>query len=827
MNSNDAFDGRNRFPETNTDDDRNIHMTDSFLSSSEISGSDNEDEQNNSPIERHSLVGRGLSPSTNNNLTFFPYSNRKLTRSARTLNLSLNSTKQPMNEDCATNPNLIHIHEENDNVGLYINRWSPFEDNNPTTPTLKRTASKSELSPFVKDPATLRKWKYKSSSSLKKEWPNSNQENDVVDSFNAPVTASSIPNPNTIHTKALRSKILQKQTSALYPKKLTIPNTPVKKYPLMEKQVNTHRPFLMERPMLSPAFRNGEDFTSDSSFAEPNNSQSPFNITVPKLPLSETVINTSPLSPSFHRNNDKLIASNEYDAHSPQHGLNIFKKIKKSRDSAVLKNIELSNSLQQFTDDLYGTDNDNNAHNNNGSTTKLANDTDDKRNFDDDRISYIMKFPPPLKLSTKRASLSPIRTLDSDSDQCLSTPTRMKNIMGTKPRLSYEEGNTDGQKTHLPSSKTNRNINAKVNYTQPPLNPDTHLFEKFSNVHVIGEGEFSRVYQATFPETSKKYAIKSLTPNRKNPLSRILQEIKLLAEIQDTSLDQEGKEYVIEFISSWKHMDTFYLMCEYYENGNLDKFLQDQVVAKNTRLDDWRIWKIMVELCLALRFIHDSCQIVHLDLKPANIMLTFEGNLKLGDFGMATHLPLEDLSFENEGDREYIAPEIISDSIYDFRADIFSLGLIMVEIAANVVLPDNGNAWHKLRSGDLSDAGGLSSNDIHSESFFSESTKVDTNFEFNVHSAMGDSRNLSSPNNSRAATSSSENRNIPAWVPKFLIDGKSLEKIVKHMIDPNYNRRPTASQILNTEECRYVERTRNAGAIIQEDDFGPKPKYFE
>ena len=110
------------------------------------------------------------------------------------------------------------------------------------------------------------------------------------------------------------------------------------------------------------------------------------------------------------------------------------------------------------------------------------------------------------------------------------------------------------------------------------------------------------------------------------------------------------------------------------------------------------------ELSLALRFIHDSCRVVHLDLKPANVLITFEGTLKLADFGMAAKLPISEEGFENEGDREYIAPEIIADGVYDFRADIFSLGLMIVEIAANVVLPDNGNAWHKLRSGDLSDA---------------------------------------------------------------------------------------------------------------------------
>ncbi|PWN46355.1 kinase-like protein, partial [Ceraceosorus guamensis] len=58
---------------------------------------------------------------------------------------------------------------------------------------------------------------------------------------------------------------------------------------------------------------------------------------------------------------------------------------------------------------------------------------------------------------------------------------------------------------------------------------------------------------------------------------------------------------------------------------------------------------------------------------------------------------------EREGDRVYMAPEVMARGQSGTAADIYSLGLIMLEAAGNVILPDNGEAWHKLRSDDTSD----------------------------------------------------------------------------------------------------------------------------
>ncbi|KAG7692709.1 hypothetical protein KL929_004957 [Ogataea haglerorum] len=361
---------------------------------------------------------------------------------------------------------------------------------------------------------------------------------------------------------------------------------------------------------------------------------------------------------------------------------------------------------------------------------------------------------------------------------------------------------------------------------------DYHLMSKFGNCSLIGSGEFSVVYEIQYEGI--KYAVK----RTKNPLGgpktrlRKLEEVEILKTLQakfrsfsmeadDENLADTGDnhENILNLINYWEHNSFLYIMTDCCENGSLDKFLVEN--GKVSKLDEWRVWKILNEILMGLKFIH-KCGILHLDLKPANIFITFEGSLKIGDFGVASKLPIPPY-FDREGDREYIAPEVISKHIYGKPADIFSCGLIMVEIAANIVLPDNGTSWQKLRSGDLTDAGKLSSSDLTDlEGSIFSSTNTYSSTLTNTTVTTGIS---ASPTEMTKANHLKKMR-VPSWAPSWFCDGSSaLDKLVTWMIDPNPSNRPTAEEILRSYECTVVESRRKSGATIYEGDFGPQPDH--
>lgn len=207
---------------------------------------------------------------------------------------------------------------------------------------------------------------------------------------------------------------------------------------------------------------------------------------------------------------------------------------------------------------------------------------------------------------------------------------------------------------------------------------------------------------------------------------------------------------------------------------------------------------------------------------------------------MATAWPAQS-GVEGEGDREYIGPEILLGQ-YDKPADVFALGLIMLEIAGNVQLPDNGPTWQRLRSGDMSDVPSLTwsegstvlrdangtpveESDTSMDAFASDD-ELET--DFGSPTLTGRKRNAGASSKSISHDAGNlfgsmrrgELNQAPAFMKNMYHD-HALDRFVRWMISPNPRDRPTIHQVLESQGLRWVGARRRAGATVFEGNWGP------
>lgn len=127
--------------------------------------------------------------------------------------------------------------------------------------------------------------------------------------------------------------------------------------------------------------------------------------------------------------------------------------------------------------------------------------------------------------------------------------------------------------------------------------------------------------------------------------------------------------------------------------------LEAYIIEIGGRIDEEMVWSILSDLLQGLKCIHDK-NLIHLDIKLENILITDDSICKLADFGLVIDLNRENLHLATEGDSRYIAPELMLGK-FTKAADIFSLGIAIFELSTNLELPSNGLLWQQLRSGDL------------------------------------------------------------------------------------------------------------------------------
>lgn len=138
-------------------------------------------------------------------------------------------------------------------------------------------------------------------------------------------------------------------------------------------------------------------------------------------------------------------------------------------------------------------------------------------------------------------------------------------------------------------------------------------------------------------------------------------------------------EHIVAYLDSFITEKDLYIAIEFADKGDLRKLIK-KMIAEKEKFDEQMVIRFTHQLATALQHMH-SKRIIHRDLKPANILVFSDNVLKLGDLGLSRHMSEETYkAFSKVGTPLYMSPELIEDSGYDFKADVWSLGCVIYEL---------------------------------------------------------------------------------------------------------------------------------------------------
>lgn len=197
---------------------------------------------------------------------------------------------------------------------------------------------------------------------------------------------------------------------------------------------------------------------------------------------------------------------------------------------------------------------------------------------------------------------------------------------------------------------------------------------KYEVLKEIGRGGMSIVYLAMDKHLNKQWAIKEikkLDDNKKNQID--VKALKTEANLMK-KLDYPSLPRIVDIVED---EDKVYVIMDYVEGESLDKILKREGAQPQEQVIEWA-----KQLCGALNYLHKQTPpVIYRDMKPANIMLRPEGNLKLIDFGIAREYKEQNISDTiNLGTRGYAAPEQFGTGQTDARTDIYCLGATLYHL---------------------------------------------------------------------------------------------------------------------------------------------------